>query len=347
MPRILGTGLVALDLIVSHSPDGRTLSTGGGGTCGNVLAILSHLGWDASWVGLSDVSPAAQHIRDEFDLLGVCTKFVDICDTATTPIFVHHVELGMQGRPPRHWFSCKCPNCEKTLPRYSRPGNKSQLPDALQESQVDVFFADRLSEQVLDMARNARRNGAIVFYEPSDSADSPWLMEMIEVASVVKYSHDRKGIFDSYRHRPFPTSKLWIETLGADGLRWGYKGPDRWSASLPAVENPYAVDPCGAGDWFTAGLLHALGRTRSASTHFDNAAIESALGIATHIAAWSCGFLGARGAIYADPETYPQSLRPSQAKRTATAPAGRPKPPSYLCADCKFDFFEEQKISAP
>ena len=41
-PKIIGVGLVSLDFVV-----GTTVRSWAGGTCGNVLAILAHLGWDA------------------------------------------------------------------------------------------------------------------------------------------------------------------------------------------------------------------------------------------------------------------------------------------------------------
>ena len=42
-PTVVGTGLVALDVVVS----GDDVKYFAGGTCGNVLTCLSYLGWDA------------------------------------------------------------------------------------------------------------------------------------------------------------------------------------------------------------------------------------------------------------------------------------------------------------
>ena len=45
-PSIFGTGLIALDLVISSDP-ATPVQSWVGGTCGNVLSILAYLGWDA------------------------------------------------------------------------------------------------------------------------------------------------------------------------------------------------------------------------------------------------------------------------------------------------------------
>src|SRR4051794_7137720 len=43
--RVYGAGLIALDIVIT--PDDRAARTYAGGTCGNVLTILSYLGWES------------------------------------------------------------------------------------------------------------------------------------------------------------------------------------------------------------------------------------------------------------------------------------------------------------
>ena len=45
-PVVVGTGLVALDIVI-NSDVHRPPQLWAGGTCGNVLTILSYLGWHA------------------------------------------------------------------------------------------------------------------------------------------------------------------------------------------------------------------------------------------------------------------------------------------------------------
>ena len=44
VPVVAGTGLVALDVVINHAT-GSPQKVFAGGTCGNVLTILSYLGW--------------------------------------------------------------------------------------------------------------------------------------------------------------------------------------------------------------------------------------------------------------------------------------------------------------
>jgi hypothetical protein len=45
-PKVLGTGLIALDVVINTEFD-RVPFFWAGGTCGNVMTILSSLGWDS------------------------------------------------------------------------------------------------------------------------------------------------------------------------------------------------------------------------------------------------------------------------------------------------------------
>src|SRR5689334_15732613 len=56
-PEVFGTGLVALDVVITGSDHQRPLFRAGG-TCGNVLTILSHLGWKACPVARLNGDPA-------------------------------------------------------------------------------------------------------------------------------------------------------------------------------------------------------------------------------------------------------------------------------------------------
>ena len=69
---------------------------------------------------------------------------------------------------------------------------------------------------------------------------------------------------------------------------------------LKAIPAPRLADTCGAGDWCTAGLIAkaAIGghnRFRRAGAR----AARAALRYGQALAAWNCGFEGARGGMYA------------------------------------------------
>ena len=91
---------------------------------------------------------------------------------------------------------------------------------------------------------------------------------------------------------------LEVQTLGAKGLRFRRSRKGGW-VSVPAVNPALLVDTCGAGDWCTAGLLNQLAAigipgVEQAST----IELRNALLVAQALAAWNCGFEGARGGMY-------------------------------------------------
>lgn len=334
MPHVVGTGLVAFDLIVEHRPNGRTLSASGGGTCGNVLAILAQLDWTASWLGAIEASATGNAVRAEMELAGVNLNAVAECDSMPAPIFVHHVQWSDADEPLQHWFSNECPRCSHELPRYSRPSDEWIRRQAHQVERADVFFVDRLSAGIVDLARKAQRNGALIVYEPSVASDAPWLDEMLTLADVVKFSHDRLAALGGMQIRRVST--LWIETRGTEGLRWSRGSDFGRLSTLPRVHNPRAVDACGAGDWFTSALLFGLAHAGARPSDLCDGRLTEILEAASRVAAWSCGFLGARGALYeADVQDFfdHMGMRSTEAVR-ARAPLSRPVPHADLCRSC-------------
>lgn len=296
MPRLVGTGLLALDLIVQHGQDGQRLSASGGGTCGNVLAILARLGWQASWLGSMDASASGRMVLEEMNRGGVQTHTSK--DAHPPPVFAHHIHTSADGHA-THWFSNACPICARKLPKYVRPSDAWLRSQSQLVLDADVFFVDRLSSGALELARLASARGALVVYEPSSVSDSPWMAEMIAIADVVKYSSDRAS---ALRNSVPPNERtLWVETRGSEGLRWSLGSVGAHRALVPAVHNPSAIDACGAGDWFTSALLFGLTQTNQKPTDLGYEQLMGLMQRASRVAAWSCGFLGARGGLYDAP----------------------------------------------
>jgi fructokinase len=177
-------------------------------------------------------------------------------------------------------------------------GLAGRLPPA------QVFFFDRVSRGCLHLARKAAEGGAAVVFEPSGIGDPDLFREAWALAHVVKYSHERLRDIADLDLRPSERESviLEIETLGADGLRYRSRAPKCPSKSwtgLPAFPVTELKDAAGSGDWCTAGLLNKL--FRSGLTSLKKATLETlrqAFRYGQALAAWNCGFEGARGGMY-------------------------------------------------
>lgn len=297
MRSVMGVGLLALDVIVSE-PDSELASAYAGGTCGNVLSILSYLGWIARPVGSVGNDGAGRRVLADLERWKLRLDRLVVDESFKTPVFVQTLRRDLYGSP-RHHFTTECPSCGGLL-EHSRALRVPVL-DLSADNAPDYFFMDRLSESIVQLARVAKAHGASLIYEPSSQADRQFWNEVWPLIDVLKYSEDR------FSPRDFETAgqelrNCWeIETRGGRGLRFrapGVKSSSEWR-NLTAIDPPRLVDTCGAGDWTTAGLMFALADKFNdpASARIED--FESALRWGQASASWACSFEGARGAMYA------------------------------------------------
>jgi fructokinase len=297
-PAIIGTGLIALDIIFGREVE-QLPQVMAGGTCGNVLAILSFLGWDSYPVARMSGDTASKLVAQDLSRWGVRMDFASATPSASTPIIVQRISRNSSGQSV-HRFSWNCPVCGVYLPSYKPILATSAQQISSKLSAPNVFFLDRVSRGALILAEASAAQGALVVFEPSGVRDPKLFREALAISHVVKYSHERMGeLGDSIASAAPP---LQIETLGSGGLRYrsnlhsyrtrGWKRLDCWK-----VES--VKDTAGAGDWCTAGLLHHLARNGAAGLRGVKAAeLDSAMQLGQALAAWSCGYEGARGGLY-------------------------------------------------
>lgn len=323
-PHVLATGLVALDVLRIEDEPSRT-SFRAGGTAGNVAAILGALGWSSHVAGPEDESIAYELMLDDLRRCGVHYRQLH---RAAIPVIVEEL-----GNCSGHRFSFDCPSCGRALPRYRRAGASNHAALTEWSQQGDAFFADRLSDEILALARAAHSHGAFIVYEPSDPADAPWAAAMFALADMIKYSAERAATL------PWLTDQgtyLEVQTLGSHGLqwRWASHGVANWQA-MEAVGAVNVVDTCGAGDWLTSGILIGLLEEAGVRSEWDYAStIEQTLRSAQQLAAWSCGYAGARGALYESGPSMARAVMQRGHKQAVPDPLPEPSQFGVSCVAC-------------
>jgi len=295
-PTAYGTGLIALDIVISSNPEVPTRQWAGG-TCGNVLTILSYLGWNAYPIARLNNEPSSVHAKHDLQRWKVCQDFVEMEPVASIPVITQENTTDGNGQP-RHRFHWKnCPKCGSWLPNYKPVTLKAVETLKESVSTADIFFFDRTSPGALEMARHFKSIGSAIFFEPSAKGDPKHFREAIALSDIIKYSDQRFSDVitrDIEEHRP----ALEIQTLGGNGLRFRSRRQKNW-AHLPAHKAIDMVDSSGCGDWTTAGIInnlfskdsHALGKLKKDE-------IQDAMHYGQALGAWNCGFEGARGGMY-------------------------------------------------
>lgn len=297
-PKIFGAGLIALDLVMGPDPE-TPVRSWAGGTCGNVLSILAYLGWDAYPIARMNGDPASGRVRADMARWGVHLDWASCAPTTHTPIIVQQISRGRDGRP-KHRFSWSCPHCGQWLPAFKAitvaavEAVKPALTDA------SVFFLDRLSRATLTLAAEASARGAVVVFEPSGKATDKLMAEAVALAHVVKYADERLAGVAGVMAEGSATL-LEVQTLGEHGLKYRHRLGGELSnwVHLGVVRAPRLADTCGSGDWCTAGLIaKAAAGGQAGLRHTGPSGVEAALRYGQALAAWNCGFEGARGGMY-------------------------------------------------
>lgn len=276
-PSVLCAGYMPLDII----DDGTAPRRRAGGTAGNVAAILAFLGWDAALAGRVGDDQAGDELLADLMRAGVDCRLVDRERGALTTRLVHHIDGG------EHCYLYTCPHCGQKLPR-SRPLTLERLEAVLAaQERPDVYFFDRVNSATIALAERYAEAGTLVVYEPSTPASAGFLQRAIAAAAIVKGSVEHgPGLVASYEGGA--PDQLRIITEGSAGARFRL-GNGEWQR-VGVFEVP-VVDASGAGDWTTAGMLHALAGI-PAPTERD---VRDAIKFGHSFAALNCAVPGARG----------------------------------------------------
>lgn len=285
----VGAGLISLDVLIY---DGARIPVSYyvGGTCGNLMMILSHMGWESYPIARLDGTKDTDRVLADMRKHGVHTDFVTTSD-GKTPVIVQRNFVTKDGVP-THKFESR-----NNMGRFYldfKPLTMKQADAVIENINFipKVFFFDRVAPAILKLANTFKEMGSVVFFEPSSrGGDVRRFQQCIEVADIVKFSDQR--FRDS---TPFAAydDKLIIQTQGANGLN--FRLNSGWHHLDPVV-NDHVVDTAGAGDWTAAALINNLfkGKVNQKICDLLESDLETTLNEAQKVGAESCSYEGARG----------------------------------------------------
>ena len=186
---IVGAGLISLDVLIR---DGKRfpVSYYVGGTCGNVMMILAHMGWDTYPIARLDGTKDAQRVLADMYKNSVHTDFVSTSD-GKTPVIVQRNFITKDGIP-THKFESRN-NMERFYLDF-RSLSVKQANDIIEKIAFvpKVFFFDRVSPAIYKLATTFKKKGSVIFFEPSSKGgDVKRFFQSVEVADIIKFSDQR------------------------------------------------------------------------------------------------------------------------------------------------------------
>lgn len=333
MPAAVGIGLVALDVVIDDVSD-EHLGDWAGGSTGNVMAILSFLGWNASPIARLDDGATSELISSDLKRWKVNERWLSLEPSAPAPVYIERLRHDKQGAI-YHRFERYCPECGSRLPGY-RAVTRSAIEPILKEiASSDVLYIDRPSSGAVMAATHVKGSDTLVMFEPSARGDERQMASLASLADIVKYSAERLTEEDRdviAEARP----PVEIETFGEAGLR--FRTATKWHELRAPITT--VRDTAGAGDWTTAGLLHQL-RGGAQMPSLSAEALRGSLAEAQAFGALSCRYPGARGAM--ERLSAKRVLESARALRRGNAHASRRRSRvfksaenagRFVCGDC-------------
>lgn len=298
---IIGSGIFNLDIIIKREyPEwpllrpftDRVALEEVGGTCGNVMCMLSRMGWNARPVACLDDSPEGMKIAGDLASFGCDCRYVTNLPTGGTTILrCTHKRDQDGGR--RMSVRAGSPGGSR-FPKRHFLRIRDEVPDLMEK--VDdvpaVYFFDDPAAGNRMMARAFGERGALVWFEPSRIATSADL-DAVRASDIIKFSDE--NVPDVSFTDAFP-DKVFIQTLGPKGARIRFNGGPWQVVAGEPLDQEAVVDTEGAGDTFTSAFLDALAeRLGEGFEGIDIATVLAAASYAQETAAKSVCYLGSKG----------------------------------------------------
>lgn len=288
---IMGCGFSCIDII---SKDNK-LILDVGGTCANVLSVLSFLDWD-SVLWLPDYEDDRLNTwLNKMDIQ--CINFTKTKKQTPKIIQVYDYEKG------KHHFFTRCPRCGNKIFENILPNERQIMFEP--EIAADVFFCDRISNGIMELADRTKVNGGITMYEPNGLRFYNQYISICRNFDIIKFSDER--IPDKWQEQ-LKTDLLWaqtklvIVTLGERGLKFIFRTEDGTFSEWIYMESYHIdgkQDSSGAGDWLTATFLYYfIPQVRKYQGSFSRHIIWDSLLKAVKMSAFACREVGAQGLMH-------------------------------------------------
>jgi sugar/nucleoside kinase (ribokinase family) len=252
-PSCLGTGLLTLDLVYRFGdPKPHAVS---GGSCGNVMTILSKDGWDATPACHIGNDVAGAIVRSDLERFGVNTTLLKHSYDVQTPVILEFIKKN--GGQYHHEFRRTCHKSSRKLPRYTAIHGSHYTRLLSELEHFDVYYFDRLNEVNLRIAQSFNKLGKIVFFEPQHIENNAMFDEALLYVDILKVSSEQVPQEDFSRFQSRPT--LTIQTRGKAGVSyWLSSHVGNFECHIEAQRVNRIKDASGCGDWLSASLINKL-----------------------------------------------------------------------------------------
>ena len=294
---IIGSGIYNLDTIVVRDyPDWPRLRPFTdnvvleevGGTCGNVMCILSWLGWEVRPLACLDDSPEGLKITEDLKRYGCDCRYVTNTPGGGTTLLRCTHKKTADGE---HVMSVRAGSPGGSLfPKRHFLRARDEAPaflETLEEAPAVFFFDDPAAGNRL-IAKELHKRGSLVYFEPSKVVSNADL-EAVAISDVIKFSDENVpdvSFVDAYK------DKVFIQSMGAKGARFKFKG-EPW-VMIEDATNESVVDTEGAGDWLSSEFINAIIGAGKDFTYED---VRNALLTAMGWAGVSVRYMGSKGLI--------------------------------------------------
>lgn len=270
-----------------------------GGTCGNVMCMMQHLGWDARPQVKLTLGADGQNMVASLKHFGCDARYVMLAEGG-----------GFSGWESIHRRNKKTGEPEMGHRSYGPRGSRfhkitelrvsDEVPALLAQMEgetPDVYFFDHSDAGPRAIAAALKERGSLVYYECEKAKDRSKFLKCVEVADIVKFSDE--NVPDVSFCAEFP-AKLFIQTQGGKGMMFRLPKSDEW-VRVEAVPVETIVDWEGCGDTTTAVFLNELGKIGLPRvSELTAEQVKAALSVAAEKAAQCTQYYGSKGWVHAE-----------------------------------------------